>query len=298
MYRDNRLISLNSKFAQYKNGTLKSNLIYKFSGILKDDDNIIQKYITILDCQIPCSFYVINSTNQVLTIVLGANTYTLIITNGNYNASSLITELKSKIATIPTLTATIVINKSTGKLTFTFSSSVTLVFGTSTSNSVIGLTSNLTGTNLTLQQPLNLLGIKKINVKSDALSVSSFSSKNLGISSIILSIPNNSAQFNLINYTNQNSLNNSILNADIIDIIDIQLVDEDGDFLDMNNQDWTITLGLSIERRRTVSFDSNLMNSLQAILSRNAPPENLQDSSIKRDAFIKEKDADLELLES
>ena len=109
MYKDNRIIALNSKYAQYKNGTRKSNVVFNFKGILKDDDTIIQKYITILDAQIPVSFYIINSTNQVLTLILGVNTYTLNVTNANYNTTILITELKSKIATIPTLAATIVI---------------------------------------------------------------------------------------------------------------------------------------------------------------------------------------------
>jgi len=257
MYTDNRTILLNSKYAQYKNGTFKSNVVFPFKGIIKDEENIIQKYITVLDAQIPCSFYIINSTNKVLTVLLGANTYTLNLTLGNYNANSLITELISKIATIPTLTATIVINKSTGKLTFTFSSSVTLVYATSTIGTVLGLTANLTGTSITLQQPLNLLGVKLLNIKSAALSVTAFTSENFGNSSILLSIPNNEASFNMISYTNQNSLNNAVLFADIVDVIDIQILDESGNFIDFNGIDWTMNLGISIERERTVKFENN-----------------------------------------
>lgn len=288
MYTDNRIISVNSKYAQLKNGTLKSDVVFNFKGIVKDDDNIIQKYITIIDAQIPVSFYTINSTNKVLTVILGANTYTLNITNGNYNATSLITELKTKIATIPGLTATIVINKSTGKLTFTFSSSVQLVYATSTLASILGLTANLTGTSITLQQPLNLLGIKKLNIKSNSLQVSNFSSENLGNASILLSIPNNEAQFNMISFTNQNSLNNCVLNADIVDVIDIQIVDETNTLLDFNNQDWSMTLGISIERERSVKFDHNLINAIQ--------------SGVKDEIDIlppqKEVDPELQLLES
>jgi len=288
MYTDNRIISLNSKYAQLKNGTLKSDVVFNFKGIVKDDDNIIQKYITIIDAQIPVSFYTINSSNQVLTVISGGNTYTLNITNGNYNATSLITELKTKIATIPGLTATIVINKSTGKLTFTFSSSVTVVYVTSTIGTILGLTANLTGTSITLQQPLNLLGVKKLNIKSNALQVSNFSSENLGNASILLSIPNNEAQFNMISFTNQNNLNNCILNADIVDVIDIKIVDESNNFIDFNNQDWTMTLGISIERERLVKFDHNLMDAIQSSIKENS---NIPDST-------EQKDPDLELLES
>ena len=291
MYTDNRIISLNSKYAQYKNGTLRSNVVFNFKGIIKDDENIIQKYVTILDAQIPVSFYIINSTNQVLTIILGANTYTLNLTLGNYNGSSLITELITKIATIPTLTATIVLSKVTGKLTFTFSSSVTIVYATSTISSVLGLTANLTGTNITLQLPLNLLGIKRLNIKSDALAVSSFSSQNLGNSSILLSIPNNEAQFNMISFTNQNNLNNSILNADIVDVIDIQIVDETNNFIDFNGIDWTMTLGISVERERSVKFDSNFMNAIQPFIKK---PEDIGSSQSNGST----KDPELQLLES
>lgn len=294
MYADNRIISLNSKYAQLKNGTLKSDVVFNFKGIVKDDDNIIQKYITIIDAQIPVSFYTINSSNQVLTVISGGNTYTLNITNGNYNATSLITELKTKIATIPTLTATIVINKSTGKLTFTFSSSVQLVYATSTIGTILGLTANLTGTSITLQQPLNLLGVKKLNIKSNALQVSNFSSENLGNASILLSIPNNEAQFNMISFTNQNNLNNCVLNADIVDVIDIQIVDETNTLIDFNNQDWSMTIGISIERERLVKFDHNLMNAIQSgikngDLNRSASPINPEDLK---------QDSELQLLES
>ena len=303
MYTDNRIISLNSKYAQLRNGTLKSDVVFNFKGIVKDDDNIIQKYITIIDAQIPVSFYTINGSNQVLTVVSGGNTYTLNITNGNYNATSLITELKTKIATIPGLTATIVINKSTGKLTFTFSSSVQLAYATSTIASILGLTFGLTGTVITLQQPLNLLGIKKLNIKSNALAVSNFSSENLGSASILLSIPNNEAQFNMISFTNQNNLNNCILNADIVDVIDIQIVDETNTAINFNGQDWSMTLGISIERERRVKFDHNLMDAIQSVVNENGSkllanlPEN-RGSTVKQDGSKRNEDQELKLLES
>jgi hypothetical protein len=262
-------------------------VVFNFKGIVKDDDNIKQKYVTILDAQIPVSFYIINGSNQILTVITGGNTYTLNLTQGNYNATSLITELKTKIATIPSLTATIVISKVSGKLTFTFSSAITLVFSTSTIASVIGLTANLSGTSITLQQPLNLLGIKRLNIKSDALAVSSFSSQNLGNSSILLSIPNNEAQFNMISFTNQNNLNNSILNADLVDVIDIQIVDESNNFIDFNGIDWTMTLGISIERERSVKFDHNLINAIQSFIKKPISQEP-----------VKQIDPELQLLES
>lgn len=291
MYTDNRIISLNSRYAQYRNGTAKSSVIFPFRSILKDDDNIIQTYVTILDAQIPVSFYIINSSNRVLTVIKGVTTYTLNLTLGNYNANSLITELITQLATVP-IVATITINKTTGKLTFNFDSSIQLIYSTSTIASVLGLTANLTGTSVTLQQPLNLLGIKKLNIKSDALAVTSFSSQNFGNSSILLSIPNNEAQFNLISFTNQNNLNNCILNATVIDVIDIQIVDETNTLIDFNNQDWTMTIALSIERERSVKFDPNLMDAIKSVMNQN------QSSEPPLSKPLEKIDPQLKLLES
>jgi hypothetical protein len=72
----------------------------------------------------------------------------------------------------------------------------------------------------------------------------------------------------MISFTNQNSLNNCVLTADIVDVIDIQIVDEANNFIDFNGIDWTMTLGISIERERKVKFDSNLMDAIQSLLKK------------------------------
>ena len=87
-------------------------------------------YTSVMSAQFPVSFYVINSTNNVLKVVSGSNFlgYTLTLTNGNYNLNTLITEINSKFSSVgfpsnPTITQ----NKSTGKLTFAFSSNNTIL---------------------------------------------------------------------------------------------------------------------------------------------------------------------------
>ena len=94
----------------------------------------------------------------------------------------------------------------------------------------------------------------------------------------------------MISFTNQNNLNNCVLNADIVDIIDIQIVDESNNFIDFNNQDWTMTLGLSIERERKVKFDGNLMDALQPFIKKPTDIGNSQP--------LERMDPELQLLES
>ncbi len=93
---------------------MKSKLLFNYKNLLSDDENILKSFVTVLNCQIPCSFYVINATNNKLVIsgpTIGTNT--ILINYGNYNANTLITELVSKI-TASGLTMTIVINKTNG----------------------------------------------------------------------------------------------------------------------------------------------------------------------------------------
>ena len=90
-WSDNKLIYLNSKFSTKLNGSMLSNVVFPFSGILKNETNMKHVYISMMNAQVPVSFYVINSTNNVLKVVSGTTFlgYTLTLTYGNYNLNTL-----------------------------------------------------------------------------------------------------------------------------------------------------------------------------------------------------------------
>ena len=71
-WSDNKLISLNSKFATKLNGSSLSNVVFPFSGILKDETNMKHVYISVMSAQFPVSFHAINSTYSALKVVSGA----------------------------------------------------------------------------------------------------------------------------------------------------------------------------------------------------------------------------------
>ena len=74
--------------------------------------------ISLVNAQIPVSFYTINYTNNVLKIKLGNNNVqSYYIQVGNYNANSLINALN---AVINDSNFVITISKITGKLSFTY----------------------------------------------------------------------------------------------------------------------------------------------------------------------------------
>ena len=69
VYQDNRIITLNSQDGDKLNGTYLSNIHFNFSGLLKDEKNLIRSYITVLNAQIPVSFYIIDETNNIFNYI-------------------------------------------------------------------------------------------------------------------------------------------------------------------------------------------------------------------------------------
>ena len=262
VYLDNYLLTLNSKFAsKYINGSAKSNVQFNFIGLLRDDKDIIRTSLSILNAQIPVSFYIITANNNTFTyanpnIFVPATTITIPV--GNYDANTLITYMNTQLSLVYPITMSI--NSSTGILSMannTTGSAIRVYPAQSTSADIFGIGStNITaqspggvaGCKLTFPYPLNLLGVKKISVKSASLSIVAFSSANNNYSDTICTIPADQPAFGMISYSNQNDLNNNILKQSVIDRIDIQLVDENQNYLDFNNLDWTITISLSNER--------------------------------------------------
>ena len=99
---------------------MKSKLLFNFKNLLSDDSNILKSFITVVNAQIPCSFYVINNSNNKI-VINGPfiSVTTVYLTNGNYNANTLITELKSEFANAGIIFSSIKINKINGRLKFT-----------------------------------------------------------------------------------------------------------------------------------------------------------------------------------
>ena len=115
-YLDSWIIILNSAHDRLLNGTYKSDIEFQFNGLLKQEDDIQQVQILLLNAQIPVSWYIINYTNNLFTLQLGNNiTKTYYISVGNYNANTLITALNTLINDS---NFSITISKITGKLTF------------------------------------------------------------------------------------------------------------------------------------------------------------------------------------
>ena len=98
VYQDNVIITLNSANASLVNSTLKSSVSFNFIGLLKEEDDIVRSYISVINAQIPMSFYIINSTNNKLVFsnpATGGDVTDLYVPIGNYNAYTLSASLMS-----------------------------------------------------------------------------------------------------------------------------------------------------------------------------------------------------------
>ena len=266
IYTRNKLITLDSKFGIQQNGTYKSNLLFNFRNLLSDEQHYIKSEVVVLNAQIPISFYVINEYNNVLTISgSGILTTSITVDPGNYDANTLITELKSKFLAEGIIFSTIKINRNTGRLIFTatiftnyqFSGSMIGVLGTTTS--VISVS-----TIYKCIYPLNLLGIQKLSIRSDAFAVQSVSSVDFSFSNILITIPVDMAPFSMISYSSQLELNKNLLNVRLINEIDIKIYDENNNLVNFNNLDWNITLVITSE----IKYDQPEI-SLNNILNKN-----------------------------
>jgi hypothetical protein len=169
----------------------------------------------------------------------------------------------------------------------------TVIESTSSMKDILGIENDFQcSANITsvLPFPLNLLGVKKISIKSNSLAITSYSSVNFSTSNTLTTIPVDQPAFNMISYVNQSDLNTNILQARTLNTIDITLVDENNNLLDFNNCDWSITLTLSIHRNENISYNGDLYKSV-------SDNTNLIDLKVPEKVLEKSQDEkDLELL--
>ena len=307
MYQDNLIITLNSKNAMLMNSTLKSSVNFNFVSVLKEEDDIVRSYISVINAQIPMSYYVITSANNKLSYntISPVSIIDLNIPVGNYNSYTLCEKLTS-LFLANGKTITITVSSVNGLINFTQSSSVFIIYpyvigsGSLIFSSIapiIGLTDTAPyiGTSITGNYPVNLLGTKRIKIKSNALSINSLSSINLSFNTIIASVPVDNSYFSMISYENQNDLNKNIIKVPTIENIDIQLTDDDDNLIDFNNFDWTITLCLSIERNEKEKDNITLKDILKHTILTNT--ENKNNIEILEEKILTQDEKDLELLQ-
>lgn len=235
-----RIFNISSKNTSLNN-SFKSKLLISLPD-LTFHEKIENIYFSVQHAEIPASFYVINYTNN--TIVINSITY--IIPLGNYNATTLITAL---LILLPSYTITY--SSITNRYTFTNTTSF-IINASSSCMSIIGLGNinetailNLGVYSLTLPYSVNFIPIPRINFKSNFFRFNNFNS-NDNSNDLFLSIQNNVNINSMIQYLNQTQIKFRVDDKNITTFI-ISICDDEGNYINFNNQDIFITLQIDVE---------------------------------------------------
>ncbi len=206
--------------------------------------------IVIERVEIPYSFYAINATNNVLK--LNNNAITITLTPGNYTSTTIQTELKSKIdAAFADTNTTVSFSSSTYKLTISRTSAFIINSSsdepTSTAADILGFkVSTASSTSATASGAINISGPNYIIIRSTFLTKPiqhKMLYSNTTYQNNLWAVPLSSSPGDIIfEYPNMPIRLNYKFSISPTDIIDIQLYDDSGNFLDLNGLDWAMQL--------------------------------------------------------
>lgn len=278
-YTETKILTLTSQSATIKrNNTFLSNLWYDTGLFIKDEPDILHKQITLTSAQIPYSFYVVNYTNNTLVFKISTSpTFTSVnIPVGNYNGNNLCTQIKSLFQSSLGIVVSCVLSSVNGILTITCLTNDFTISSQSTCLSILGFTPSTTYTSvsgiLTAPYPLNLLGIKVLQVRSSTLNMLNYSSIHNGITTLLGTIPVSAVPFGMIDYKDRGDTKISFSNGSL-DEFEIEILDgESGEYINFNNQDWTMTFSFTITRLIEPPNKMNFSDLLRGAIGNVVPP--------------------------
>lgn len=253
---ETKLIVLSSKDGEKLNGSMNSNVLFNFKDIMLKSNDILLTTCAVLDAEIPASYYNVNSSNSSTSITRNGVTFTITVPSGNYNANEFITEFKSLYDTATSgTTLAMTFDTITGKYSLK-DTAFDITINNTGSNSYI-LLGGVDGTDYVFSKTAtppnsfnslaNFLGVTRIKILSDSLVSHNVDSNNLTTTTLVDTLGASAGDFGLTVY---NSLGReSLLLAKRIQSIDIQLKDQNNNFIDFNFINWNITLILNIHRQ-------------------------------------------------
>lgn len=235
-------VYLDSQYATLNNTNGENSNVYFFLNApisVPNDHDIV---LRIDNFVLPISFFVIN--NETNSLVVNSVPYTIPV--GNYNAIDLKTELDALLPTI-----TVSFDENNNKFTFTSASPFTLN-SSSTCFRKLGFSENtnhvavLVGPDYVLTSDFvcNLAGTSLVYIDIPNLTTKNISSRNGGgytsiIKSVVVDVPYGA----ILTYTN-NTNSAVVLKEKYISFFQIRLLDDQYKLLDLNNQNFTLTLEL------------------------------------------------------
>ena len=245
-------IYLNSQYADiYMNGTMKSSIVFFFKNPIQINRNAIEMRLSVVNAQIPISWYLINSTNNMITI----NSTNYYFKQGNYNVNSFITEWNNSIGTGWTLT----FDSITNKINFTYTSNFSFKDSINSIFSIIGFQTgiiyNSSSNSLISPFCVNFAGLTRLQMKSSIFNLRNVDSFKKDMNRTIACIPVTQIGSGYILYNNITQYRNIFKNHEIFSI-DIELRDDARNFIDFNNVDWSCCLQIDILNETIENLDT------------------------------------------
>jgi hypothetical protein len=199
-------------------------------------------YVSVEHASIPTTFYNINSNNNILVYVINLVTYTLEITKGNYNVTTLKNYLMTNMNNF-----TIIYDSIINAFTFTHTYYDFTISSNSTCLSLIGFfKTDTTSVSkiLTSTRAVNLCSIRCICVHTN-LKTSNISKTNTNCFNILCSIPITVSPLSIQPYTNNNNFKVNTFSNNI-SMLSIKLCDQLGNLIDLNGANWSMTIQFNI----------------------------------------------------
>ena len=233
-------IHLNSRDANVKmNGSNNSNVSFFLKDALKKNRTTIEMRVSLVNCQIPYSFYNINENNNQFNISGVVYNFPY----GNYNVNTFISTWATVVGNN---NWTITYNSMTNKLTFAYTNSFYFSDGGFSMFPVLGFATGITyystGT-LTSAFPCNFSGLSRILISSPSFGINNINQNDEAFTKVLACIPINTSPSGIINYVNITNFKNIFKNHELSNI-DILITDDNNNLINFNNQNWTLTLQL------------------------------------------------------
>lgn len=248
---DTRKVFLTPSGAILKD-SLYSNLTYTIPQLFPKDKFTMYSTIKVLHCEIPFSWYIVNSTNNKLVLSTG----TITIPSANYNANTFMTTLQALLPTNMTIT----FNTSTGKFTLTYTTSFSIL-ATSTCLKLLGGVKNTVYTSasniILLPNPANFLGTKNIYINVPNVLLDNYNPSTKTYSTL-LCIAVNVPPYGVIFYDNRTA-NKNIIKGAKDDDLQIQILDDDNNAIDFNSTEWSITIEIETVKQ-IVYYNNSTLN--------------------------------------
>ena len=239
-----------------------SNLIFELDSILQCPSDT-QMMVGLTSCEIPYSFYNITSTNNKLSLKIDGVQRVVVLDPQNYNVESLM-----KAMNLQLVTAQITMTFDEGKNKFIFTSTkpitppppsgnpfMPIEFISTTMHTELGISKTFSGNSVVLEcdNVCNLSGTGSVYVNLNNISISNLDSR--GSVNGVVSKVNVTCNPGDYIFHALTEIQYYMVNDRVIDNFNISLTDDNGEQLNMNGCDWSLSLTVHWCKKRVAELD-------------------------------------------